>query len=66
MEHGSIAAFRRAMDNVEQFFPVVGVLERLEDSLRVMESKIPQFFRGISKLPSTEYSRLLRRIGSRK
>lgn len=34
---------------LEMEFSVVGVLERLEDSLKVMEAYVPAFLKGISR-----------------
>ena len=42
----------KAKENVEKYFPVVGILERLNDSLLVLEHKLPQFFKGASKFSS--------------
>jgi len=44
--HGSFAALQRAKQNVETQFAVVGVTERFEESLQVMEWMLPQFFAG--------------------
>ena len=43
-EVGSREALARAKTNVEQAYPVVGVLEQLDASLRVLEARLPGFF----------------------
>ena len=49
-EVGSREALARAKTNVEQAYPVVGVLEQLDASLRVLEARLPRFFRGVRDL----------------
>ncbi len=49
MEHGSAWALAEAKRNVERYYPVVGVIERLNDTLRVMEDALPTFCRNISE-----------------
>ncbi|XP_063238559.1 heparan sulfate 2-O-sulfotransferase hst-2-like [Bacillus rossius redtenbacheri] len=39
-----------AMDNVERYFPVVGVLEELNATLAVLESTLSYFFKGVQRL----------------
>ena len=34
------------MKNVEQFYPVVGITEKINITLYVLEQKLPQFFGG--------------------
>ena len=41
---------QRAKANVEKFFPVVGVLENLNQSLAVMEDRLPHIFKGATKV----------------
>ncbi|KAL0272168.1 UNVERIFIED_CONTAM: hypothetical protein PYX00_005247 [Menopon gallinae] len=43
-------AFQRARENVEKYFPVVGVLEELNSTLAVFEAKIPMFFKGVQNM----------------
>lgn len=43
-------AFEQAKSNVEKYYPVVGVLEEVNTTLEVFESKLPYFFKGIQKL----------------
>ena len=42
----SAVALARAKRNIEKWFPVVGVLEELHDSLRVMERVVPGLYKG--------------------
>ena len=41
----SSAAYERALWNLERSFAFVGITERFEDSLRVLEHLLPQFFK---------------------
>jgi len=43
-------ALRRAKRHLEQKFSDVGVVEKMDDSLQVLEQYLPLFFRGISKI----------------
>ena len=45
--HNSRWALNRAIENVEKHFPVVGVLEDLDVSLKLMQKVLPQYFQGI-------------------
>ena len=45
--HNSQWALDRAIENVERHFPVVGVLEELDLSLRLMQTALPGLFGGI-------------------
>merc|ERR1712062_660333 len=36
--------------NIEKWYPVIGTLEDLETTFFVLENKLPQFFKGISKI----------------
>ena len=47
---GSRQALARAKTNVEQTYPVVGVIEHLDDTLTVLEARIPDFFHGVRNL----------------
>ena len=42
----SLFALQRAKRNVESFYPVVGILEKMEDTLEVMEAVLPTIFVG--------------------
>jgi hypothetical protein len=48
-ESNSKAALQRAKMTLETEYSVVGVLERLEDSLKVMEAYVPAFLKGITR-----------------
>ena len=39
-------ALQRARANIDLFYPVVLVLELIQESLCVMERKVPEYFRG--------------------
>ena len=43
-------ALEKAKSNIEAFYPVVAVLEDLDNTFFVLENKLPKFFSGISKL----------------
>ncbi|EEB17124.1 Uronyl 2-sulfotransferase, putative [Pediculus humanus corporis] len=43
-------ALRKAKENVENYFPVVGILEELNMTLAVLESKLPMFFKGVQNV----------------
>jgi len=43
-------AMNKAKSNVEQYYSVVGILEELELSLKVMEEYVPLFFRGAADI----------------
>ena len=45
-ELGNKAAVQKAKENVDRHFEVVGVLEHLEESLAVLENRLPAFFEG--------------------
>ena len=47
-------ALKRAKTNVEQLYPVVAVLEQLEDSLNLMEEKLPVFFKNLRRFRKSE------------
>ena len=44
--HGSKWALQLAKSNINKWFPVVAVLERMKDSLQVLEHLLPKFFLG--------------------
>ncbi|XP_064105763.1 heparan sulfate 2-O-sulfotransferase pipe-like [Macrobrachium nipponense] len=44
------AALRTAKLHVEEWYPVVGVLEDINATLTVLEHKLPRFFRGVTDL----------------
>ena len=45
---GSEWALNRAKANIDSWFPVVAVLERMTQSLKVLEHCLPKFFTGAS------------------
>ena len=47
---GNPAALQKAKENVDRHFVVVGVLEKLEESLAVLEDKLPEYFSGVSEV----------------
>ncbi|CAH1153867.1 unnamed protein product [Phaedon cochleariae] len=42
-------ALQTARSNVEKYYPVVGILEELNATLEILETKIPYFFKGAQK-----------------
>ena len=58
MEFESEWALRKAKENVEKWYPVVGVIERLNQTLMVMEKMVPNFFGGIVKNNQRETSQM--------
>ena len=46
-KHNSPWALKRAMERVDEHYPVVAVLEELDKSLMVMQNLMPRFFGGI-------------------
>ena len=47
---GNADALKLAKSNVEKYYAVVGVLENMEDTLRVLEQYVPDFFDGALKV----------------
>lgn len=45
-EFGTKFAIRKAKENIDKFYPMVAILEKLEDSIKLAEKLIPQFFMG--------------------
>ncbi|CAH1960899.1 unnamed protein product [Acanthoscelides obtectus] len=62
MELNNDWALQTAKSNVEKYYSVVGVLEKLNDTMDVMEREIPYFFKGAKKM----YGQQLFGIGSNK
>jgi hypothetical protein len=57
------AALRRAKENVEKSFAVIGVTEDMLTFTKVLERVIPKYFKGLStiyKSMESEWSRLYR------
>jgi hypothetical protein len=50
MVAGSTWALQRAKENIDRWFPVVAVLERMTQSMEVLEQFIPTFFKGAVKI----------------
>ena len=46
LEYCTEFVMKKVKENVERFYPVVAVLEHLEDSLKVAEAILPKFFKG--------------------
>ena len=44
---GSEWALKRAKQNVEKWYPLVGVLESFDQTLSLLELVLPKFFRGV-------------------
>ena len=49
-EFGSQQALEMAKSNVERYYAVVGVLEKWDDTLRVLENYVPRFFTNARKV----------------
>ncbi len=52
MELNSDWAIAKAKENIDAWFPVVAVIEHFEESMAVLEHKLPEYFKGISKIYS--------------
>ena len=52
-------AMRKAKENVEKHYAVVGVLEELNKTLTVLEHYVPRFFKGAKDVYWSEYSSYL-------
>lgn len=48
-EYGNSQAMSTAKSNIDQWYPVVAILERMNDSLRVAEAILPNYFKGATK-----------------
>lgn len=57
-ELGNPLALAKAKHNVDVNFRVVGLLEHMEETVAVLEEKIPQFFRGLSDLYDREKNKV--------
>ena len=47
--HCSNEALKRAMSNVEHFYPVIGLVEEMNKTIAVMENVLPLFYAGVKK-----------------
>ena len=52
---GNLGALERAKNNLDENYSVVGILEDIELSLKVLELKLPKFFSGVSELFQSEF-----------
>ncbi len=52
-------AMQKAKQNVEKYYSVVGVLEEMDVTLKVLEKYIPRFFTGASQVYYGKYFLLL-------
>ena len=46
-----------AVANVEQYYSVVGILELLPESMKVLESFVPSYFHGISEVYNDQFKK---------
>ena len=46
----SARVLQRAKENMERSFPVVGVIENLNQTLQVLEHRLPNVFKGAFKV----------------
>ena len=46
-----------AVANVEQYYSVVGILELLPESMKVLESFVPSYFHGISEVYNGQFKK---------
>ena len=44
---GSRWALKKALYNIEKFYPVVGVLEDMNSTLSVLQENLPNFFENV-------------------
>ena len=49
MQFNNPAALHRAKKNIEQLFPAVGILERLDETILLMEKRMPILLNGLIK-----------------
>ena len=49
-------ALRKAKENVEKHYAVVGVLEELNKTLTVLEHYVPRFFKGAKDIYYSKFS----------
>lgn len=49
-------ALSRAKQNVERYYPVVGLLEYLNETVLVLENRLPMFFKGAIELYTNKIS----------
>ena len=46
-----------AVANVEKYYSVVGILELLPESMKVLESFLPSYFHGISEVYNDQFKK---------
>ena len=46
-----------AVANVDQYYSVVGILELLPESMKVLESFVPSYFHGISEVYNDQFKK---------
>ena len=46
-----------AVANVEQYYSVVGILELMPETLKVLESFVPSYFHGISEVYDNQFKK---------
>ena len=49
-------ALQVAKENVLRFYPVVGVLEMFNETLKVLENKLPRYLNGSTKVAQQAYN----------
>ena len=49
-DFGSVEALKMAKRNVDRFYAVVGVVEKMQESLQVLENYVPAYFRHATKV----------------
>ena len=62
MRLNSTRALAQAKRNIERYYPVVGVLEQFDDTLRVLEKAVPNFFTGVYKLYKDELNSKIEKV----
>ena len=46
MQYGNAWSLAKAKENVDRWFPLVGIMERMEETLALAETLMPRFFDG--------------------
>ena len=57
---GNEKAFQMAVANVEQYYSVVGILELMPETMRVLESFVPFYFHGVTEEYENQFEKKLR------
>ena len=50
MECRNQGALQQAKQNIEKWYPVIGVLDNINKTLAVMEKTVPEYFSGVSDI----------------